>query len=78
MSRPKPIRIQRGKPIPPKRSWAITRYPFGQMAVGDSFHIAATDLPPSGPSVLRVAARNRGFRAAVRAEGDGFRCWRIA
>lgn len=78
MTRPKPIRIQHGKPLPRPHSYQLTRYPFARMAVGDSFFVAASDLPASGPAVLRSSARNRGFKAAIRAEGDGFRCWRIA
>jgi hypothetical protein len=70
--------VQRGKPLPPAKGWRITRYPFATMAIGDSFFVAADQLPASGPAVLRVAARGRGMRAAVRTEGDGFRCWRIA
>jgi len=71
--------IQKGKPLPAlKGGWRVQKYPFDRMAIGDSFFVPATQLPPSGVSVLRSSARSRGLKAAVRAEGNGFRCWRIA
>jgi len=72
-------RVEHGKPRPrPVGGFPLRKYPFDRMAIGDSFFVPTVDLPASGPSVLNAAARQRGMRASVRAEGDGHRCWRIA
>jgi hypothetical protein len=81
-TRAKPCRVypvEHGKPKPPRRGgWYVQKYPFDRMAIGDSFFVPATDLPKSGPSVLNAAARQRGMRASVREDRDGYRCWRVA
>lgn len=72
-------RVEHGKPRPQRvGGFPLRKYPFDRMAIGDSFFVPATDLPTSGPSTLNAAARGRGMRASVRAEGDGYRCWRVA
>jgi len=72
-------RVEHGKQIPRRvGGFLIRKYPFDRMAIGDSFFVPATDLPTSGPNTLNAAARQRGMRASVRAEGDGYRCWRVA
>jgi hypothetical protein len=80
-TRAKPNRIytvDHGKTKPQRRGgWYLQKYPFDRMAIGDSFFVPATDLPKSGPNVLNAAARQRGMRASVREEGDGYRCWRV-
>lgn len=69
--------IKRGVPMPKGGRNMLTKYPYADMAVGDSFFVRASDLPPSGVGSLRTSARARGMRSAVRAEGKGYRVWRI-
>lgn len=70
-------KIQKNVPIP-KRTKTKSKYPFDKMGVGDSFY------SPGKPAGLYVAARkwakenNSESRFAVRAEGEGSRCWRTA
>lgn len=50
------------------------KYPFAEMEVGDSFwHTKRTQS-----SAAMYAAKHKGFKYAERAEGKGFRLWRIA
>lgn len=64
------------KNVPMKRARAQSKYPFGDMDIGDSFFVE------KGRKQVACAASSYGKRNrkkyAVRAEGDGARCWRTA
>ena len=72
--------IEKNVPLPPAR--ACTKYPFGDMEVGDSFLVACTD--DQRRAVLTrvgVAAnshrRRHGRRYSSRTVSGGIRVWRI-
>lgn len=72
------FQIEANLPIPKRTGRGGRRgskYPFGQMAVGESFYA------PVKPSALRSAVAvfvkaNPGYKFAVRTEDGGARAWR--
>ena len=68
-------KIEKNVPMEPR-----CRYPFGDMKIGDSFFIERDNLPKSGRSALQTYSHLYGkrnkMRFAIRAQDDGFRCWR--
>lgn len=71
------MQIQATFPIPPIP--ARERYPFSQMAVGESFMV----LDPTWIKNIRSAAymhsrRHPGVKFTVRKYGEGWRIWRTA
>ena len=70
------FKIEKNVPLPEDRP-AATKYPFGQMEVGDSFAV-----DPSQATRVRNAAcyhaRNHGAKFSILKNGEKFRCWRIA
>lgn len=66
------IVVERGIPVP-------TRYPFAEMAVGDSFLVPAhVKRSAVSVSALRYGKANGGKRFTVRKTQEGaLRCWRI-
>jgi hypothetical protein len=69
------FKIEKGVPIPAKRTNRATGYPWGQMEVGDSFY--APGKRSADFSAYRAAALKHGIRYTVRKEGDGVRVWRV-
>lgn len=78
--------IDKGVPLPPP-SYQKNRYPFAEMAIGDSFMVPV----PAGEhykkmhaavsaSATSFARRNPAFKFATRIVDDksAIRCWRIA
>ena len=63
-----PVPVKRGKP---------SKYPFAQMAVGDSFFAAGVSRGRVGASAW-TASKKYGHRYTTQAERDGTRVWRIA
>lgn len=81
----KTFKIEKNKPIPTsgsgRKNW---RYPFPDMAIGDSFFVPITD--DVEPLQLRsrvyqaasqFAKRTEGFKFTTAKEPGGVRCWRI-
>lgn len=64
------MKIEKGVPVP-----AMTKYPFKDMEIGDSFFIENID---SVPIATYNAATRIKMRAAIRKEGTGYRVWRVA
>lgn len=78
-----PIEIQKHVPVPASGPGRQARYPFKQMAVGDSFFIRNPDQTRLA-TVQQCASRRGkldGTRFTVRkvTEGNqkGLRCWRV-
>lgn len=77
------IEIDKGIPIPVKKSGTSANYPFSSMEVGDSFFIAVVEANEREKMRKRVFANaiywgritNRKF--CVRAVEGGLRVWRI-
>lgn len=67
------IRIESGIPMPPSR----TKYPYAQLAVGDSFSVELSKAR-SVSACVRAHARRTGYRYSVRRDGDCVRVWRVA
>lgn len=70
-------RVQQGVPMPNARAQRVIKYPFGRMAVGDSFLIPAKDMCRHAAHSVRGAARARGMTASVRKVRGGVRVWRV-
>lgn len=70
--------IEKGIPVPHPRSPRQVRYPFRQMAVGDSFLIPSKDAFACVQQSVRGAARSKGMKASVRKVAGGVRVWRVA
>ena len=69
--------IEKNVPLPSAKSQGGTsKYPFGEMQVGDSFFFGgpATRIR----SACSISARRHNRRYSVRVEGSGFRVWRTA
>lgn len=70
------IKIERGIQIPAVYG-QYSKYPFGQMRVGDSFQI------PDDQQAVRQAAsqyarrHNKAMKFSVRKYEDHYRCWRV-
>jgi hypothetical protein len=72
------FKIDKKVPMPKPRSGRGGKYPFAQMAVGDSFALNGIN-----PQVLaqsaRYYSRHSNRRFSVRKLTDGsYRCWRVA
>lgn len=70
-----PIRIEKGIPLPNTAS--RSKYPFAAMEVGDCFY-AAQPMAKVRAGVEYYRKSNPSFKASIRTEGAGSRCWRIA
>ena len=75
--------IDKGVPVP--GAVVRTKYPFGQMEVGDSFFVPVTGSESAFAANLRASSSNWGkvnnAKFLVRFEDDGkriLRVWRVA
>ena len=69
------FKIDKGVPMGPgKRRGRPRKYPFPDMEVGDSFFVPNLKNPRP---LFASCAKHVGMKAAVRAEGDGYRVWRV-
>lgn len=70
------IKIDKGVQIPPQKRNDYRKYPFKELAVGDSFFIEeryATVAPSAS-----AHGRRYGKKFTTRSENGGTRVWRIA
>ena len=83
------IEFSSNVPVPTTvRAPRISKYPFGELLVDESFHVSGDTLPKKPVESIRAAVysfnktrRNAGkepFKLVVRADGDGVRVWRTA
>lgn len=63
--------IDKDVPIPGR----LTKYPFMNMRIGDSFLAFGADIPRAR-SAARMHARRYGIYFVTRIEDDGVRIWR--
>lgn len=72
------FKIERGVAVPAARK-RITRYPFAEMEIGDSF-LAPVQKATSAASAARIYGRINGRKLVARREGDdgAVRIWRVA
>jgi hypothetical protein len=68
------IKIERN--IPPPESKRMTKYPWGEMKVGDSFLFPEGKAAPS-ESARSASQRYKPKRFVARRTEDGYRCWRV-
>lgn len=73
--------IEKGIPMPRPRAHGVSKYPFGELSVGDSFFVASGDDIKCQRSVS-ASAQNYGKRhqkkfATRVIKGQGVRVWRI-
>lgn len=71
------FKIEKGVPLPPKRSRGKTMYPFGQMEVGDSFAIPHKKFASAYKSLQNVPDY-KGWFASRKLDDGTVRFWRIA
>jgi hypothetical protein len=75
--------IEKNIPLPPARG-PLAKYPFGELAVGDSFFVPETQdvagakLSRRMASAAQVSSRRSGAKYSCRAVDGGVRVWRIA
>ena len=69
--------IDKNVPVPEKGR-KKKKYPFGAMAVGDSFLVTtAGDCANVRSAASYYKIRHPGFAFSVQKEGEGMRIWRI-
>ncbi len=75
------IKVESGIPMPPPRvaprAW---KYPWHEMAAGDSFFISGADkrdIERARQAAWHTGNRY-GFKFTTRREGDGIRVWRLS
>jgi len=75
-----PYKVDHDVPVPPKASERVTKYPFPEMAVGDSFELGeGSRYRVISASNHYVRAHRPGWRFIVRKTAPGVcRCWRVA
>lgn len=71
------VTIDRGVPVPMKRTYA-SKYPFVEMAIGDSFLLDGTLKTETVRSAASAYGKDHQKTFTVRMASDGTRCWRIA
>jgi hypothetical protein len=74
-------RVEEGIPMPPER-YMISKYPWRQMNVGDSFLVEKetakiNSLWDSLSSCRCNAERKTGYKFALRRNSKGIRVWRV-
>ena len=72
--------VTKGIPIPKNNArYGRSKYPFGEMEVGDSFFIPLAPTASLKVSVYRAARVNYGVKRSIRiaAEKSGMRVWRV-
>jgi hypothetical protein len=67
------IMVERGVVMPPKLE---SRYPHGEMEVGDSFFVVGLGMQVVLNANWR-ASKKLGWKFSARKEGDGIRVWRV-
>lgn len=69
-------KIEQGVPVPERRR--RSKYPLGNLAVGDSFAVSADQVQNLRIAVSQQHRRKKGTRFTVRKQDVGYRCWRMA
>jgi hypothetical protein len=73
------IKIESDVPLPPATGGA-KKYPFDEMAIGQSFFIRTDELPKSGDKAVRSsatqAAKRLRMKFTMRQVKNGVRLWR--
>jgi hypothetical protein len=67
-----PLKIEKGIPLPPRM-----RYPFDQMAVGDSIVVPANEYKRARMSATNYAIRNDALFSSRQLEDGTARIWRV-
>lgn len=69
--------IDKSVPLPERFGRGRTAiYPFGEMAVGESFLVPRPDAHNARTAVVKWKARHSGWGYATRSESGGLRIWR--
>lgn len=66
--------VDKGVPLPKSASQA--KYPWSEMAVGDSFFVPS--MTESARGGLTSIAKSRGIKISTRKMDGGIRVWRVA
>jgi hypothetical protein len=74
------IKIDKNVPVPANSHRRQTKYPWNEMAVGDSIFLPGTIgvRDRLSASSRQFAKRHAGFAFVMRKEGAGYRVWRVA
>lgn len=74
------IKIDKHIPPPAGHSGPVTKYPWADMKVGDSFFLTGSMgvRDRLSASSRAFAKRHAGFAFTMRKEGAGYRVWRVA
>ena len=71
------IEIDKHLPPPPPTEGRPRRYPFPDMAVGDSFLITDADMIKNARSAAWMYSKRHGGRFSCRKVPEGWRVWRV-
>lgn len=77
------IKLEKGVPIPESPKSFASKYPWGQMEVGDSFLIPQIDNEPiqstreRASKAVSYAKRHKNINFCTRKVDGGIRVWRI-
>jgi hypothetical protein len=72
------IKIDRDVPLAPRGNSRVSKYPFADMNIGDSFLFPSHRKVTAAGAVCAYARKRTGFKFATRTTPEGVRCWRIA
>lgn len=62
----------------PMNESALPKYPFAEMAVGDSFRVELVDRTRvASASHMYSARQNPGVKFSTKKHDDAYRCWRV-
>lgn len=68
------IKIEKGVPMLHRSDAGVSKYPFKDMDIGDSFRVEK----PKAANCLYTPAIRAGIKISMRADGDGYvRVWRV-
>lgn len=70
------IELEAGRPIPPAKH-GNAKYPFAEMAIGDSFALPCDVTVHSMRATARYHAKRHGRSFIIRRDGE-YRVWRVA
>lgn len=72
------FKIEKSVPIPTGWGGSGSKFPLAAMEPGDSFFVVGTSRQGIHAAIDRHRRRNPTHKFTTRAEGNGYRTWRVA
>lgn len=71
-------KIEKNVPMPSQLHTKSPKYPFRDMAIGDSFVVPVGEVKNARSCAYQFCMRNRPKKIVIRKQEDGsYRCWRM-